>query len=175
MEFLGVTPFGAVLAGLVAGAVGTIAMDLVWFARYRYGGGDSSILDWEFSVGLDSWDNAPAPARVGQRIVKAVIRRDLPARYAGVTNNVVHWTYGIFWGGLYGVVAGWVLGRNVALGLPFGFVVWASSYVTLPLLGLYKPMWEYDRKTLSRDLSAHLAYGVATAATFALLALSLAR
>ena len=45
----------------------------------------------------------------------------------------------------------------------------ASSYAVLPLAKLYKPIWEYDRKTLAKDLSAHLAYGLATAAAFRLL------
>jgi hypothetical protein len=37
------------------------------------------------------------------------------------------------------------------------------------LAKLYKPIWEYDAETLAKDLSAHLAYGLATAATFGLL------
>jgi hypothetical protein len=39
----------------------------------------------------------------------------------------------------------------------------------LPRLGLYKPIWEYDRTTLAKDLSAHLVFGVTTAATFRVL------
>ena len=161
------------LAGLIAGGVGTAVMDLVWFTRYRRGGGRSSLLAWEFSAGLNSWESAPAPALVAKRAIEAATRRPLAAEYAPLTNNVVHWTYGIVWGGLYGLVAGWVLGRSVvsvAWGLLLGTIVWASSYVTLPVLGLYKPIWQYDFKTLARDLSAHLAYGLGTAAAFFLLA-----
>jgi hypothetical protein len=169
MEFLGMTPFGIVVVGAVAGVIGTASMDLVWFARYRRGGGKSSLLAWEFSSGLDSWDNAPAPAIVGKRVVEAVTRRNLSAQHAALTNNLVHWTYGVVWGGLYGLLTGLVLGRNIAWGLPFGVAVWTSSYVTLPLLGLYRPMWKYDFRTLARDLSAHLAYGLGTAATVAIL------
>jgi hypothetical protein len=164
------TLLGTLIAGLVAGAVGTALMDLVWFSRYRRGGGASRLLDWEFSAGLNSWQSAPAPAHVGKRIVETVTRHELAAGYAAVTNNVVHWSYGIFWGGLYGALAWLALGRNPIWGLAFGFVVWASSYVTLPLLGLYKPMWAYDLRTLVKDLSAHLAYGLGTATTFAVLA-----
>jgi hypothetical protein len=39
----------------------------------------------------------------------------------------------------------------------------------LPLVKLYKPIWEYDRTTLAKDLSAHLVYGIGTAAAFRLL------
>ena len=41
-----VTPLGAILRGLVAGAVGTAAMDVVWYLRYRRGGGKEKFLDW---------------------------------------------------------------------------------------------------------------------------------
>jgi hypothetical protein len=34
---------------------------------------------------------------------------------------------------------------------------------------LGEPIWEYDYKTLAKDLSAHLVYGLATAATDQLL------
>jgi hypothetical protein len=163
------TALADVIAGLAAGAVGTALMDLVWFARYRRRGGQSSLLAWEFSAGLNSWDAAPAPAHVGKLMVETVTGRSLSAQYTAVTNNAVHWTYGLLWGGLYGLLGWAFLGRNVAWGPAFGLVVWASSYVTLPLLGLYKPMWQYDIRTLTKDLSAHLAYGLGTAATFALL------
>jgi hypothetical protein len=48
--------------------------------------------------------------------------------------------------------------------------VWVSGYVVLPLAHLYKPIWEYDSKTLAKDLSAHIVYGVTTAVAFAFLA-----
>ena len=54
-------------------------------------------------------------------------------------------------------------------GLPFGAAVWAGGYVVLPALGAYQPIWKYDLETLGKDLSAHLVFGTATAATFRLL------
>ena len=39
------TPLGAVARGLVAGAVGTLAMDLLWFYRYRRGGGEGGLAE----------------------------------------------------------------------------------------------------------------------------------
>src|SRR6266545_1699685 len=56
------TPLGALAQGLAAGAVGTAAMDLVQFARYKLGGGEEGLLAWEFSAGLEDWEHAPAPA-----------------------------------------------------------------------------------------------------------------
>ncbi|MER8071177.1 hypothetical protein ABTZ59_23075 [Streptomyces sp. NPDC094034] len=42
----------------------------------------------------------------------------------------------------------------------------ASGYLVLPQAGIYKPIWDYDVRTLGEDLSAHLAYGMATGASF---------
>ena len=73
-------------------------------------------------------------------------------------------------GALYGVLAGSMRRPNALYGLPFGATVWASGYLVLPEAGLYKPIWEYDAKTLASDLSAHLAYGAGTGAAFWLFA-----
>ena len=55
---------------------------------------------------------------------------------------------------------------RVRYGLPFGAAVWANGYVVLPAAKLYEPIWKYDLKTLGNDLSAHLVYGLATAAAW---------
>ena len=47
--------------------------------------------------------------------------------------------------------------------------------VLLPAAKLYKPIWEYDRKTLAKDLGAHLVYGLATASAFRVLSASVGR
>lgn len=54
-------------------------------------------------------------------------------------------------------------------GVPFGAAVWVSDYLTLPAAGLYKPIWDYDSKTLAKDLGGHLAYGAGTGVAFWLL------
>ena len=141
-------------------------MDLLWFFRYRREGGESGFIDWEFSSGLCSWEQAPAPAQMGKRLVEGVFQREVPPERAALVNNLVHWAYGLFWGAQYGVVAGSLPAPRIRNGLAFGSFVWASGYVVLPLAKLYKPIWEYDGKTLAKDLSAHLVYGLGTGATF---------
>jgi hypothetical protein len=164
------TPLGAVTRGLVAGAAGTAAMDVLLFARYRRGNGASDFADWELSSGLSSWDEAPAPAQVGKRLVEGLFKRELPASRAGLVNNVTHWAYGMLGGAQYGIVAGSLRTPRVRYGLPFGASVWAAGYAILPAAKLYKPIWDYDRNTLVKDLSAHLVYGIGTATTLRLLA-----
>lgn len=164
------TPLGAVARGLVAGAVGTAAMDLVQFARYKRGGGEERLPAWEFSAGLKDWEQAPAPAHIGKRIVEGVFQRQLPPERAALTNNLVHWGYGIAWGGLFGLVEGSVRSPKVRHGLALGATVWTASYIFLPLARLYRPIWEYDAKVLAKDLGDQLVYGLGTAVADHLLA-----
>jgi hypothetical protein len=155
------TPLGAVVRGAVAGAVGTVAMDAFWFARYRAGGGEQQPLTWEFG-GPSRWDSVSAPAQVGRRLFEGFTQRPLDERWARLTNNVMHWGYGVGWGSVLGVLAGSLPRRRLLEGPVFGASVWASSYVVLPVAGLYKPIWRYSVGELAPDLAAHLIYGTVT-------------
>jgi len=145
-------------------------MDLLLYARYRRGGGDQGFPDWELAAGLSSWDDAPAPALVGKRVVEGLFQVELSPRWARLTNNVTHWAYGIMWGGQYGIVAGSAPVARAWYGLVLGTAAWGSGYVVLPLAKLYEPIWEYDARTLLEDYSAHLLFGAATGLTFRVLA-----
>jgi hypothetical protein len=159
----------SIVRGVSASAVGTLAMDTLLYRRYRHGGGRSPFLTWESSEDVDSWDRAPAPALVAKRLLERLTKREVPARYVRILNNATHWGYGLTTGAGYGLIAG-CRKPSVWYGLPFGAAVWGSGYVVLPLLGVYEPIWKYDVETLEKDLSAHLVFGTATAATFWLLA-----
>lgn len=164
------TPLGAVTRGAAAGAVGTAAMDVLWFLRYERGGGEDGFWAWETGATVAKWDDASAPGQLGKRIVEGVLQRELPDRWARTSNNAVHWLTGLGWGALYGILAGSTARPRVRWGLAYGSVVWLTSYVLLPAAKLYKPLWEYDAATLGKDFSAHLVYGAGTAAAFAALA-----
>jgi len=82
------TPLGPVVRGLPAGPTGTAAMDAL--ARYRRGHGEKGFELWESSSGLDSWERAPAPARVGKRPVEGPFAPELPPRRARLV-NIAHW------------------------------------------------------------------------------------
>jgi hypothetical protein len=160
------TPLGAVARGLIAATAGTLAMDLTLFRRYKHDGGKDPFRRWEFSGGLHSWEEAPAPAQIGRRIVEGVFQRKLPDTRVPLVNNITHWAYGIFAGAGYGLVAGSLRQPRTGYGAVFGASVWGASYVVLPAAGLYKPITQYDRVTLAKDLSAHLVYGLTTATAF---------
>jgi uncharacterized membrane protein YagU involved in acid resistance len=102
-------------------------------------------------------------------LAEGFLQKPLSDKAAATTNNLVHWIYGLTWGAVYGIFAGSLRRQGVALGPVFGTAVWLSDYVLLPLSGLYKPIWQYDMKTLWKDWSAHLVYGTSTAAAFGLI------
>lgn len=163
------SPVAAATLGAAAGTVGTAAMDAVWYARYRRGGGQQGPLAWETAEGVDKWDDASAPGQVGRRLVEGFTQQELPDQWARTMTNIVHWATGLAWGAQFGILAGSTRRRRGTLALLFGPLVWLASYVLMPLAKLYKPIWEYDTKTLAKDLGAHMVYGAATGATFAAL------
>jgi len=160
---------GSVVRGVDASALGTLAMDTVLYRRYRDAGGRSAFLPWESSEGVESWEAAPAPARVAKVLIDRVTGGDVPPRYARLLNNVMHWGFGLAAGAGFGLAMNSRRPR-VWYGLPFGAAVWAGGYAVLPRLGAYEEIWTYDLETLAKDLSAHLVFGTATAAAFLFLA-----
>ena len=162
------TALAAVVAGLLAGAAGTVCLDAVHYLKYRRAGGTDSPLAWEF-VPVENWETAPDPGQVAKRVLEGFSQRKLPDRSAWLTSTIAHWAYGSAAGAAYGILAGSLPTPHPLYGLPFGAAVFANDYIALGAAGLYKPILEYDAKTLAWDLSGHLAYGTGTAATFWLL------
>jgi hypothetical protein len=157
------------VAGAVAGAAGTAALDLVLYRRYRREGGKDSWRRWEFAEGVSTWDQASAPGQLGQKALRIVTREQPPDKWARATTNVLHWATGIGWGVQYGALASKTTRHPLLRAVGLGPVAWAASYVLLGLAKVYKPIWEYDAETLGKDLSAHLVYGATASTTFAVL------
>ena len=156
-------------AGAVAGAAGTLAMDALLYRRSRLAGGEEPFLDWETAAGVSDWDGASAPGQVGRKAARAVLGHDPPDGWARATTNVVHWATGIGWGVQYGAVAARTARHPILRALALGPAVWLAGYVILPLAKVYRPIWEYDGRTLADDLSAHLVYGAVGSVAFAAL------
>lgn len=151
--------------GGAAGAVGTAAMDVVQFARHRRSGGGGSFLEWEFG-GVHGWDDVSAPGQVAKMALAVVARRDPPDRWAAPAQALTHWATGAVWGATLGLATtvrpmGWC-----SSGPLLGLKAWLTAYLVLPPLGVYRPIWDYDVKTLAPDLGVHLVYGTTTAAFY---------
>jgi hypothetical protein len=162
------TPLAAVVAGLLAGAAGTVCLDAVHYRKYRRAGGADGPLAWEFAP-VASWETAPDPGQVAKRVLEGFTQGKIPDRWAWLTSTVAHWAYGSAAGAAYAIVAGSRPTPYPWYGLPLGAALFAGDYTALPAAGLYKPIWKYDTATLAWDLGAHLAYGAGTGTTFWLL------
>lgn len=153
---------GPLLRRATAGSIGTLAMDLLWYSRYRREDGASTFGDWEVTRDVRSWAEAPAPAQMGRKVLGAMTGRDVPLERAAALSNVMHWAYGVSWTVAYGaLVARLGTRRRLWHGPAFGAAIWCADYVTLPLAGVYEPIWKYDAPTLYADLTAHLVFGTA--------------
>jgi hypothetical protein len=164
------SPGEAIVKGALAGLAGTLAMDALWYRRHRRDGGDDRFIDWEFSAGTTSYEQAGAPAQVGKRLAEGFLQRELPPESAGTMNNAVHWSTGALWGAVHGIVTTSLSAPRVRHGFATGVTAWAGSYATLAPAGVYQPIWKYPASVLWKDLSAHLVYGLGTGAAFAALA-----
>ena len=156
-----------IVAGALAGVIGTAAMDLLLYERYRRDGGKSTFGRWELAADVMSWDEASAPGQLGRKALRVATDREPPDEWARATTNIVHWVTGVGWGVQYGALAGITSRLPWARALALGPAVWLSGYVVLPLAKVYKPIWEYDARTLREDWSAHLVYGAVVSTVFA--------
>jgi hypothetical protein len=157
-------------AGALAGAIGTAAMDLLLYQRYRRDGGKHAFWRWEFVADVMSWEDASAPGKLGQRTLRRAMGHEPPDLWARTTTNIVHWATGVGWGIQYGALAAVTSRLPWARALALGPVAWLAGYVVLPLAKVYKPIWDYDARTLGQDLSAHVAYGASASTALAALA-----
>ena len=163
------TPLAAVAGGLLAGAVGTVCLDTVQCREVppqRRQGQPAQV-----GVRAGGQLGGSPRSRSGRQAPdRGLHPPELPDRWAWLTSTVAHWAYGSSAAALYGIVAGSLRRPHALYGLPLGAVVAATGYV---VGAIYKPIWEYDAKTLAADLSGHLAYGAGTGVTFWLLAKAL--
>ncbi|MFN2628388.1 MAG: hypothetical protein ABR569_07105 [Gaiellaceae bacterium] len=153
------SPLGAVARGLAAGATATAVMSgyQLLVAKLR---GQSD------SPQPQSWEEAPAPAQIGQRVLTGVFQKQVGLAQAQRLANAMHWAYGSAWGGIYGLFQGTTCAAPLRAGAAFGAGVWGMSYAQLVPMGIYEPPWKYPAKELALDLSYHLVYGIAAALAY---------
>ncbi len=133
---------GAVGQGMLAGAIGTVAMTA------------SSTLDAK----LRDRPASSAPADAAGKVLGVQPRDEGgEARFS----NVVHWSYGTSWGAARGAIAATGLSGLAATAAHFG-AVWGSSLVMLPSLGVAPPVWKQPIAETALDAFHHLVYAGAT-------------
>lgn len=173
--------------GLVGGAVGVLAMDLFrqhisprlmpddngqganGNTRQGQGGGERQQASLSL-IGQHHRPDESATAALGRIMYHAVEERDPGKTTKSELSNLVHWSYGILQGGLYGAVRPAVAGGDLFGGALFGVGLWLlGDELAVPLLGLQDGPRAAPPTTHLNRLALHLTYGMATAATTQLL------
>jgi hypothetical protein len=152
------TPLGAFARGLLAGAIGAGAQSLFFKLvkaprRTRLPEG----------VGKPEGDDVPALHALASRL-EGLTGRDLGDKARVAT--AIHVLFGAMWGGVYGLV-------RESFRMPpqlFGVLVWAlSDNVLLPAFRLAAWPHRYSLREHRYAAQAHVAYGLATAGSYAAL------
>ena len=83
-------------------------------------------------------------------------------------SNLVHWGYGIAWGGVRGLLGVAGLSGPAATAAHFG-AVWGTEQVMLPALKVTPPLTEWGVQEVAIDALHHLVYAGATGIAYSLL------
>jgi hypothetical protein len=158
------TPLGALARGLLAGAAGTFAQDLFFRASARWAPRSVELPPGEGKPdGRDESSLETASRRLVEcMMMRAPLRAEAKRRAA----TVLHYLFGAGFGGLYGL---WRETARVPASI-FGLTVWmVGDNLLLPLFRLAAWPQHYNAAIHAYAIQAHLAYGLGTAAAYALL------
>jgi uncharacterized membrane protein YagU involved in acid resistance len=158
------SPLGAFCGGLVAGFVGALAQSL-FFASTRKLAPEPSTNGFE-PVEPEQLTET-ATQTVARRVKEQLARRG-PLQHPEVASQAVHLAFGSAWGAVYGLGAGTLPSlATLRGGMTFAMVVWlVSDDILLPAFRLSAWPQHYPVKNHLYAIVAHLAYGLALAATF---------
>ena len=135
--------------GLFAGAAGTAAMTV------------SSTLEMK----LSGRPASETPAQAAEAVLDVEPKDE---ESEGQFSNLVHWGYGIGWGGVRGLLASAGLSGPVTTAAHLG-LVWGAEQVVLPALNVSAPVFKYGGKANATDLLHHTVYAMATGLAYSYL------
>lgn len=138
---------GAIGLGLLAGAVGTVALTLAEKIEMRISGREPSTVPGQVGAKLTGRDPQTQP-QLAERL-----------------NPAVHWSHGISMGAVRGLLGYAGLGFFPATGV-FFLVVWGGDVLLYRALGIAKMPWSWSGAELAADVWGKGVYVVGTSAAF---------
>ena len=150
------------IAGMIAGLAGSWMMN-------EFQSGVSKVGEaWKKSAHRppephrQSSDEA-ATALLARRLSRTILGRDLTDDEMRIAEPLVHYGFGTFSGGIYGLVAELIPKSRKGSGTLFGTALWLiADEVAVPKLQLSKPATAYGPKVHAEALASHLVYGFTT-------------
>lgn len=160
------SPLGALLRGMVAGAIGAGFQSLFFKATARWSPPPTR-LPKELQKPERQAQKESSLQTVARRTVEGLMKRGpLSEESKTAAGTAVHYLFGAGWGGLYGLCRESFPTSPVL----FGIGVWlASESVLLPAFRVAAWPQHYSLKEHHYAVHAHLVYGLGTAAAYALL------
>jgi hypothetical protein len=171
------------VAGMAGAIVGLLAMRFYWqeiapLLKSDEQGGGSSPAAYPESLDLDDISllgrqyrqDESATAALGRLLYQRFTGQEPQTESKELLSQLIHWSYGILQGGLYGAIYTPDAGADPTDGLIYASGLWLfGDELAVPLLGLQSgPTAAPPEQHLNR-WGAHLAYGLGTAATTHLL------
>jgi hypothetical protein len=136
--------------GLLAGLAGTAAMTI------------STTIEMK----LRRRPPSRAPAEAAKKLLRLRARSEKAERRLA---NLVHWSYGTFWGVARAAVGAAGLRGFAAPAAHFG-ILWGSALVALPAIGVAPPVYRWPPAEIGTDLVHHAVYVAASDAAYRVLA-----
>lgn len=150
--------------GMLAGAVATLAMGKA--SGYLYELEDEQTRKYEVDLRGGEYPPEVLAEKVSERVAGAELSAEQRQRYG----KLIHWGYGITWGGLYGALHGRVPLVDVADGVGFGTGLWLiGDELMVPTLGLSPPSTRFPWQNHARAFANHFVYGATVGITYRLM------
>ena len=152
----------AIVAGVLGGLVGTLAMNYaqrVWTRAVdgevpKSAGGKHDARDWQ-----EREEGRNANELAAQAIAKRVVGRSLTNEELSVAAPIAHYTFGAAMGGLYGCFVRDRQNRMTS-GLAFGAAVWLiADEIAMPVFQLSAPTTERSVEKHAQSFAAHIVFG----------------
>lgn len=163
----------AAFAGLAGGAAGLLAMNFVMKQTGKLLPEDSKrelpegeSPSWSL-VGEHHQADESATAALGRAGYEQLIGRQPSKQRKQQLGQIVHWSYGLAVGTLFGLIRGRQRSAPVDAfgGLSYGFGLWLlGDMIAVPMLGLSDKPARYVPQVHAQTLIGHFAYGLAAAA-----------
>ena len=134
--------FSAIGKGIVAGLIGTAVMTLAQ----------------EIEMRITKRKESKAPAEAAKKVLDV---EPTSEEKKSKVSNLVHWTYGSYWGIARGILAESGLKGWTGNAIHFG-AVWGTALWMLPTLKIAPPPQKWGGAELAKDAFYHVVYATAT-------------
>ena len=165
-------PWKGYVTGLVGGAAGTVAMGYYWQVVTSLAGKDPRSetndtpgpLDSISLIGKNHEDDESSTQAIGRIFYHTFAGKDPAKETKTALSYIVHYTYGIKQGAVYGALRAGSGGIDLSGGLGFGTGLWLfGDEGAISLLGLADGPTKFPVEQHVARWGAHLVYGAVTA------------